>query len=93
MTIQQLLSLPKDELRVMVATIIDADACCPDYPNDLNAMAELEDGLTDEEKNRYVNHLSDIVDLFGEDRMADFKLLSATAHHRAVAYVCTKLKL
>jgi len=127
MTIQTLLSLPKDELRVMVAECAGIKKrehhafegmddnryfqcnycgktqgwrdyckinkhpdgpCCnvkDDYPNSLDAMAPLEAALNDDEQNRYVNHISDIIDPFSE--VTDFELTTAPAYHRAVAYV------
>lgn len=59
----------------------------PNYPEDLNACAEFEAALTDEERRSYFFHL------FGTQRLEDgdlWKAVSATARQRCQAYLKTK---
>lgn len=69
----------------------------PDYCNSLDAMKPLEDGLTDEEREEYVIKLHAVVGLttgkLKHEWQYDFAIATAIAHHRAVAFVATKMKL
>lgn len=69
----------------------------PEYESCLNEMRVLEDGLTDEEREEYVIKLHAVVGLttgkLKHEWQYDFAIATAKAHHRAVAFVLTKMKL
>lgn len=67
----------------------EADCLLPDYPKDLNACAEFEKTLTDEEWRVYS---AEIVSLTLWDRATDTmkRILQATARQRCLAYLKTK---
>lgn len=83
----------------------DPECAYNNYPDiqDLNYWKTEEDGLTDEEKRKYANWLQEILNVhivgypirrdYQKDLVKLAKLISATAHHRAVAFVACKLKL
>lgn len=61
----------------------EADCLLPDYPKDLNACAEFEKMLTDEEKTDFIRELN----------KGDFsyrRLAFATARQRCITYLKTK---
>lgn len=61
----------------------EADCLLPDYPKDLNACAEFEKTLTDEEHNRYRTHIYGMT-------FNPRECFSATARQRCLAYLKTK---
>lgn len=68
---------------------IEPIAPLPNYPADLNACAEFEKTLTDEEWGVYS---AEIVSLTLWDRATDTvkRILQATARQRCLAYLCVK---
>jgi hypothetical protein len=73
-------------------------AVVPDYPNDLNACHEFEEGLADCDKNFYVIHLSKEIGLAGRiagitgSTVTAFKFAHATAEQRCRAFIATMEK-
>lgn len=80
---------PHNDCAQEIAVLLDAFGCeIPDYPNDLNAVHEVEKGLTDEQRRRYSWHLCDTIGPRGYDEWSglyDFALAHATARQRCVA--------
>jgi hypothetical protein len=68
----------------------EADCLLPDYPKDLNACAEFEKMLTDEEHFSFRKHLWDIVIKLGPEDTWDRQFVSADAKTRCIAYLRTK---
>lgn len=61
----------------------------PDYPNDLNAIAEAEKTLTEKEKLPYLGFLEQVVAHRSLDNTI-IPMVCANAHQRAVAFLKTK---
>jgi hypothetical protein len=57
----------------------------PDYCNDLNAMAEAENTLNDDQQYEYAYVLDDLI----KNRSCEFDLIHASARMRAEAFVRT----
>lgn len=62
----------------------------PNYPADLNACAEFEKSLTEEEHLRYRVRLWNVVITEGDETTWDRQFISATARQRCLAYLKTK---
>lgn len=62
----------------------------PNYPADLNACAEFEKTLTDEEHLRYRVRLWNVVITEGDETTWDRQFISATARQRCLAFLKTK---
>ena len=65
----------------------------PDYPNSLHAMAAIEAGLADGEYVKWSHCLAELCAKDNAGKSFILRTASASAHHRAVAYVAIKLKL
>ena len=61
------------------------DQYVPDYCNDLNAMAEAENTLNDDQQYEYAYVLDDLI----KNRSCEFNLIHASARMRAEAFVRT----
>lgn len=65
----------------------------PDFPNDLNACAEFEKGLSEDQQLAYTKELSMLTRngwaIFGNHIMTLFPLLHATAEQRCRAFIAT----
>lgn len=61
------------------------DQYVPDYCNDLNAMAEAENTLNDDQQYEYAYVLDDLI----KNRSCEFDLIHASARMRAEAFVRT----
>lgn len=59
----------------------------PDYPNDLNAMSQVEEFIGPKQKPNYCKELRKITECANSN--SDWKLLHATARQRAQAFVLT----
>lgn len=74
----------------------EGDPSVPNYPKDLNACAEFEATLTDEEQQEYFYQLNEEVGLVSPRSPAwllewsVFKLVTATARQRCLAFLKTK---
>ena len=62
----------------------------PNYPADLNACAEFEKSLTEEEHLRYRVRLWNVVITEGDETTWDRQFISATARQRCIAFLKTK---
>ena len=65
------------------------DTCLPDYLNDLNAMHEVEKMLTNQQKEKYLDILSDFTEGRRDTSYVWHDTVFATAAQRAEAYLRT----
>lgn len=77
--------------RVRFGTIADKYACLPNYPESLDACAEFEATLTEEEWETYADYLLWSEDEPGHSNYTACKIgCSATPRQRCLAYLKTK---